>query len=106
LTIPRRGEIVDPSNHQISQLEQHDDYGCQNWPGSNQLACSLCWFRAATVKAPSAEGADSWVGGSFGERDGAQLIAHGKLQQWWNALAASFATAAALLTALDVVISR
>jgi hypothetical protein len=26
LTIPRRGEIVDPSNHQISQLEQHDDF--------------------------------------------------------------------------------
>jgi hypothetical protein len=70
------------------------------------LLAALCWFRAATVKAPSAEGADSWVGGSFGERDGAQLIADGKLQQWWNALAASFATAAALLTALDVVISR
>ena len=70
------------------------------------LLAAVYWFRAATVEAPPAEGADSWAGGSFGERDGAQLIADGKLQQWWNALAAGFATAAALLTALDALVSH
>jgi len=67
------------------------------------LLAAVCWLRAATVKAPPAEGDDSWVGGAFGDRDGAQLIADGKLQPWWNALAAGFATAAALLTALDAL---
>ena len=70
------------------------------------LLAAVCWLRAATVKAPPAEGDDSWVGGSFGERDGAQLIADGKLQQRWNAFAAGFATAAAVLTALDALISH
>jgi hypothetical protein len=73
---------------------------------STSLLAAVCWLRAATVKAPPAEGADSWVEGSFAERDGAPLIAEGKLQQWWNALAAGFAAAAALLTAFDALISH
>jgi hypothetical protein len=69
------------------------------------LAAALCWFKASRAKAPDVEGADSWVGGSFGEKDGAQMLADATLQAWWNSLAASFATAAAILTAVDTAYS-
>jgi hypothetical protein len=65
------------------------------------LAAAVCWFIAFIIKAPEVEGQESWVGGAFDEKEGKQVVAHAKLQNRWNALAAAFATAAAVMGAID-----
>jgi hypothetical protein len=72
---------------------------------ASSLAAAVFWYLAATAKAKDPGGEASWVGGSFGEKEGMQLIADAALQKKWNTLAASFATVAAILSAADAALS-
>jgi hypothetical protein len=71
------------------------------------LAAALCWYKAATAKAPDAGGLgreSHYSQGAFSQKEGNQMLADAALQGKWNARAAAFATAAAVLTAVDVLI--
>jgi len=69
------------------------------------LAAAICWYKAATAKAPAVGGLlgkdDQLFEGTFSEKEGYQMLADAALQSWWNARAAICATAAAVLTAVD-----
>jgi hypothetical protein len=71
---------------------------------ATSLAAALFWYKAPRAKAPEVSGNDSWVGGSFGEKDEMQILADAALQNRLNSQAASFATAAAILSAIDSAI--
>jgi hypothetical protein len=68
---------------------------------ATSLAAAVCWYRAATAKAPEASGDEPWTGGAFSEKKGNQMLADSALQARWNTRAASFATVAAIFTAID-----